>query len=151
MEEIFNQLINNPTFLTVMSGVLVYVFSQLILELIINPSKEYKKLRQKIIYSISMYCCYYLNPYNSFNEERNVRSKEEYDFASKEMRKIGAELAGYIGTVSKIRWIKIKKLNNVLNALIGISNGFYMISNDYDTNKENKKCEDIIKKELNFK
>ena len=54
-----NDLVKNPTFLTVISGVLVYSFSQLILEVVINPQKEYKRLRQKIIYTISLYCCYY--------------------------------------------------------------------------------------------
>lgn len=76
--------------------------------------------------------------------------KEKYDIASSEMRKIGAELAGYIGTIPKIRKKKIEKLNNVLHALIGISNGFYSVSENFNTVEANRKCEKIIKKELNI-
>ncbi len=151
MKEVFIKLMHNTTFLTVISGVLVYILSQLFLEIIVNPRKEYKMLKQKIVYIIKLYCCYYSNPYNLLDDKTNARKKEEYDFASKEMRKIGAELAGYIGTVPKIRFKKIIKLNNVLDSLIGISNGFYINSKDFNTIKENRKCEIIIKKELKFK
>ena len=49
-----------------------------------------------------------------------------------EMRKIGAELAGYIGNIPKIRIMKRKKLNDVLDSIIGLSNSFYKIDG-YDT------------------
>ena len=62
------------------------------------------------------------------------------------MRKVGCELAGYIGTISKIRFNKIKKLNVVLGSLIGISNGFYIVSKDYNVIKDNKEDEKVIKK-----
>lgn len=151
MWEIFNKLINNTTFLTIVSGVLVYVLNQWYKESIINPEKKYKELRQRIIYTITLYCCYYTNPYNPFKEEENVRMKEEYDLGSSEMRKIGAELAGYIGTIPKVRYKRIRKLNNVLQSLIGISNGFYNLSNNCDIAEANMKREKIIKEELNFK
>lgn len=151
MKDIFLKLISNTTFLTVISGVLVYVLSQLYMEKIMNPRKEFKAIRQKIIYSASMYCRYYHSPYNLLNEKNNVRGKNEYENASIEMRKIGCELAGYIGTIPKIRFNKIKKLNDVLDALIGISNGFYIISKDDTVIKDNIKNEKVIKKYLNFK
>lgn len=150
MSEVLNNLVSNTTFLTIMSGVLVYILSQFYLENIINPQKKYRDLRERIIYTITLYCCYYTNPYNPFKEKDNVRMKEEYDIASSEMRKIGAELAGYIGTIPKIRKKKIEKLNNVLHALIGISNGFYSVSENFNTVEANRKCEKIIKKELNI-
>ena len=40
--DFFIKLITNQTFLTVVSGTIVYVLSQLFLELVINPRKEYK-------------------------------------------------------------------------------------------------------------
>lgn len=144
------KLINNTTFLTVIAGVLVYVISQLILECIINPRKQYKSLRERVTYTITLYCCYYSNPYNLLRDN-NVRTKEEYEKASNEMRKIGAELAGYIGTIPKIRKRKIEKLDNVLHALIGISNGFYITTEDFNMIEANHKCEEIIKKELKIK
>lgn len=151
MGEIFNKLISNTTFLTILSGVLVYILGQWYKESIINPEKQYKELRQRIIYTITLYCCYYTNPYNPFKEKENVRMKEEYDIGSSEMRKIGAELAGYIGTIPKVRYKRIRKLNNVLHAIIGISNGFYNLSDHLDTAEENRKCEKVIKKELKIK
>lgn len=145
------ELFNNTIFLTVLSGVLVYILSQLFLELIVNPQKEYKGIKHKIIYTMKLYCCYYHNPYNLLDEKRNIREKEEYDFASKEMRKVGAELAAYIGTIPQIRLKKRKKLNEVLDSIIGISNGFYIVSEDYDVIKDNKECEKIINKALDEK
>lgn len=144
------KLLNNTTFLTVISGVLVYAISQLILECIINPRKEYKSLKERIIYTITLYCCYYNNPYNLLREN-NIRVKEEYEKGSNEMRKIGAELAGYIGTISKIRKRKIESLDKVLHALIGISNGFYIVSDNFNVIDANQKCEEVIKKELKIK
>jgi len=151
MWEIFNKLINNTTFLTILSGVLVYVLSQWYKESIINPEKQYKELRQRIIYTLTLYCCYYTNPYNPFKEKENVRMKEEYDLGSSEMRKIGAELAGYIGTIPRRKKKKIKRLDNVLHALIGISNGFYNVSDNFDTAEANRRCEKVIKEELKIK
>ena len=146
--EIIKNVVTSDPFITIITGLVLYILSQLFMEYIINPRKEYKNLRQRIIYTIKMYCCYYSNPYNVHNESKNARSKEEYDSASLEMRKIGAELAGYIGNLPK-KSKEIEKLNNVLNALIGLSNGFYNIDG-YNSIKENKKCEDIIKKNLDF-
>ena len=97
-----------------------------------------------------MYCQYYNNPYNLVNEKHNVRDIEKYKSASKEVRKIGAELASYIGTVWKIRFLKRKKLNSVVDSLISISNGFYIYPN-YNPIKDNKEYENIIKKTLKFK
>lgn len=143
-------LLKSETFLTILTGVIVFVISQYFLELVINPHREYKRLKQKIIYNIKLYCQYYNNPYNLVNEKHNVRDIEEYKSASKEVRKIGAELASYIGTVWKIRFLKRKKLNSVVDSLISISNGFYIYPN-YNPIKDNKEYENIIKKTLKFK
>lgn len=40
MNDFINNIISNTTFITVLSGVLVYVLSQFILEGIINPQKN---------------------------------------------------------------------------------------------------------------
>ncbi len=134
------ELITNQTFLTVVSGTIVYVLSQLFLELIINPRKEYKKLKQKVLYTISLYCCYYANPYNKLKEDSNMRPEEEYKIASTELRKIGAEFASYIGIVPKYRLKKRKKLLEVQQSLIGLSNGMY-IYRDYNPRKDNIDCD----------
>ena len=148
--EFIKVLVTNQTFLTVLSGAIVYVLSQLFLELVINPSKEYRKLKQKVLYTISMYCCYYTSPYNLLKEENNVRPIDEYKIASNELRKIGSEFASYIGIVPKIRSNKRKKLLEVQRSLIGLSNGLYIYEN-YNPRKDNVECEKIIKKNLKYK
>lgn len=148
--ELINKLITNQVFLTVISGTIVYVLSQLFLELIINPKKEYRKLKQKVLFTISMYCCYYTSPYNLLEEESNVRPKDEYKIASIELRKIGSEFASYIGIVPKYRFNKRKKLFEVQHSLIGLSNGLF-IYNNYNPRKDNRECDKIIKKHLGFK
>lgn len=148
--EFIKTLVTNQTFLTVLSGTIVYVLSQLFLELVINPSKEYRKLKQKVLYTISMYCCYYTSPYSLLKEEDNVRPIDEYKIASNELRKIGSEFASYIGIVPKIRFNKRKRLLEVQQSLIGLSNGLYVYEN-YNPRKDNVECEKIIKKNLKYK
>lgn len=148
--EFIKELATNQTFLTVLSGTIVYVLSQLFLELVINPSKEYRKLKQKVLYTISMYCCYYTSPYNLLKKEDNVRPIDEYKIASNELRKIGSEFASYIGIVPKIRFNKRKKLLEVQQSLIGLSNGLY-IYESYNPRKDNVECEKTIKKILKYK
>lgn len=144
------KLVTNQTFLTVVSGTLVYVLSQLFLELIINPRKEYKKMKQKVLYNINMYCCYYTSPYNLIRENSNVRPIEEYKTASTELKKIGSEFASYIGTVPKFRFKKRKKLLEVQQSLIGLANGLYIYKN-YNPRKDNTKFDKIIKTNLGYK
>ena len=148
MLELFNKLIHNQTFLTIISGVLVYVLGQLILEFIIKPKVEYRKLIQKIAYTITMYACYYSNPYDLNQIDNN--KKQDYSEVSKQIRNLGAEIAGYIGTLPIIS-IKRKKLNNILNALIGISNGLFKSSENDNPIRDNRKFKNEIERILRIK
>lgn len=47
---------------TVVSGVLVFVLGQIILELLIKPYKKYKELKSEIAYSLVYYAYIYSNP-----------------------------------------------------------------------------------------
>ncbi|MBQ9298109.1 MAG: hypothetical protein IJ223_03595 [Clostridia bacterium] len=154
MNNFFNTikyLFTNTTFTTVLTGVLVYVISQFILELYINPRKKYKALKERIAYSIALYSCFYHNPYDLFNKENNAQAMELYSKASQEMRKMGAELAGYISTVPNFRKTKKEKLKKALGGIIGISNGFFNNSKNFNTIEANTKDEEIIKKNLDIK
>lgn len=146
--EIIEILLNDTTFTTVLSGVLVYVISQAILELYIKPKRTYKELKKRIIYSVELYSCYFLEPYNLLDKNQNQLVKEQYDEASREMRKIGAELAGYIGTVSKCKKDKIKRLEEVKGAIIGISNNFFITTTISSVSDLNSKRQEVIKKNL---
>lgn len=150
VDELYKIIISEP-FITVLTGTGVFILSTWIMEFKVNPKKELKALKQKILYTINMYCCYYNNPYNPFNEKSNVRAKEEYDLASIKMRKIGSELAGYIGTMPSNQKKEKQKLNTILNSLIGLSKGFYILSEDFNWVEENMKLDKIIRDELEIK
>lgn len=149
MKEVLINLVNNSTFLTVISGVLVFVFSQIIMEFVINPKKKYRALKERIAYTLTLYSCYYMNPYR-FDKDENLRNQSEYDDASKEVRKIGSELSGYIGNISKIRVKKRKRLLEARDCIIGISNGFYQYP-EYSPIKDNRDAEKRIKELLKIK
>lgn len=149
MKDFLIDLISNSTFLTVISGVLVFVISQIIIECMINPSKKYRELKERIAYTLTLYSCYYMNPYQ-FDKDENVRNQNEYDDASKEVRKIGSELSGYIGNISRIRFKKRKRLLEARDCIIGISNGFYQYP-EYSPIKDNKDAEKRIKELLKIK
>ena len=133
-------------FLTIFTGVMVFVLGQFVLELIINPIKKYKELKERIAYTLAMYCCLYTNPYR-FDDGINVRDQKEYDLASEEVRKIGSELAGFLGNIPKLMKKTRKNLNEVKSCLIGISNGFYQYPNDCPI-RDNRENEKRIKKIL---
>ena len=146
MKYIIN-LFTNTTFLTIISGVFVFVISQYFMEFIINPMREYKKIKSKIGFAITMYACYYSNPFNydikGLSEEIKI-----YEDVSIELRKIGSELAGYIAILPKKKIKKIKELNDVKRYLIGLSNGLFEHNNSRDTIKDNNEYVKQIEKIL---
>lgn len=140
-------LIENTTFLTIISGVLVFVICQLFVELIINPYKKYRTLIEEIGYAIALNSCYYSNPCDL--TKNTLVNMSIYEDASRSLRDIGSKLAGYIGIVPKWRFKKRKKLNNILDSLIGLSNGLFITSN-YNPIPDSKKYEANIRRELNI-
>ncbi len=148
---IIKAIISNQVFLTVISGTFVYVLCQIFLEYIINPRIEYKRIKNKISYTLTMYACYYSNPLNL--RKNNIEKEIEiYKEASNEMRRVGSELSGYIATILSIKFLKIKKLNDVKRYLIGLSNGFIILNGDVgETIRDNIKYEKKIKRILKIK
>ena len=49
MCEVIKNLLTSNTFLTVVSGTLVFVLSQLFIAYFLNPIKEFKELKAKIL------------------------------------------------------------------------------------------------------
>ena len=137
-------------FLTVLSGVVVFVLGQFILEFLIKPIKEYFSLKQKILYSLTLYCNYYCNPYNIERNSTNVRRIEEYNNAGNEMRKIGAEVAAFLGTIPKCFKKTRNKLDAVMHNLIGISNGFYRTNSESKLGRENHDLDKEIRNLLSI-
>lgn len=146
MNDYLFNLASNQTLLTIVSGTFVYVLSQFFLELVIVPRKDYKRIIGQIIYHIKMYSFYYLNPYDLEHTDLNIRSKYEYENASNEIRKVGAELSSYLGGMSKIRFNRRKRLLKVQDALIDLSRGFFYKKNN--PIKDNEKAVKVIEDNL---
>ncbi len=119
------------------------------MEEIIIPSKKYKSLKEKICYTLTYYRCYYSNPLNILKGEDDTTGK--YKEGSDEIRKIGSELASYLGSINKIHFIKRKRINIAYRELIGISNGFYILTSKINVIEENIEAEKNIEKNLGFK
>ena len=50
MKKVIIELFNNTTFLTVLSGVIVFVLSEFVMEYVINPKRKFKELKERIAY-----------------------------------------------------------------------------------------------------
>lgn len=104
---------------TVVSGVVVFVFSEIIKEIWLTPLQEYKKIKSKVSFILIMYANKYENPI-SLKQQHD----KTYDEASSELRKIASELRAFIETLS---WFKplIPRKANLYKAsarIIGLSN-----------------------------
>ena len=147
MNTFLDNLVRNDTFPTVISGTIVFILGQLFVEFYIRPLRDYKTIKQKIFYTLALYKSYYNKPYNSLNIESNIRDKSEYMEARKELRKIGSELSGYLANISDFKKKYKKRLNKVVEAIIGISNGLF-IFDEYNPINDTIKYEEIIENNL---
>lgn len=89
-------------FVTVISGVLVFALSEWLKEIWLTPLQNYKKLKAKVSWSLTMYACFYSNPVNSSDETE--RFTDDYRNAQIELRYLASELRAFIETLS---WCKI--------------------------------------------
>lgn len=107
-------------FMTVISGVLVYAMSQLFNEYFLKPIQDYKNLRSKIAYSLTLYTNLFMNPVNK------DKIKKEQEDALQEIRVLSASVNAFIELRPKWNaFIPPKsELKKVSKALIGISHGF---------------------------
>ena len=121
MLDLFKNILTSDTFLTVVSGVLVFVAGQLFNEYFLKPINDYKKLRGKIAYSLTLYAYLYMNPVKY--DEKNSEIEE----ASYNLRKLAAEVDAIVEVrpFGNIFIPKRKVLSEVSKKLIGLSNGFY--------------------------
>lgn len=124
MLDLIKDILTSNTFLTVVSGVLVFVAGQLFNEYFLKPINDYKKLRSKIAYSLTLYAYLYMNPVK-FDEKNS-----EIEEASYNLRKLAAEVDAIIEVrpFGNVFIPKRKVLCEVSKNLIGLSNGFYKTS-----------------------
>lgn len=133
MCEVIKNLLTSNTFLTVVSGTLVFVLSQLFITYFLNPIKEFKELKAKISYTLIFYACYYSNPCGNDGDKDGKWSE-----SSESLRKMAAEVGSFIQRKPNynIFIASTKKLLEVQKSLIGLSNGCFNQSNtDYNFEK----------------
>lgn len=125
---------------TVISGVVVFVVSQLIMEFLIKPHLEYRKLKNKIFVSVTYYSDILTNPYvidkDNYEADVQILTESKWMIASKEMRKLGSEIAVY----------KKKHSRDIHKNLIGLSNGVWQYKDSQEQlGVQNRKMIDEIK------
>ena len=130
-------LFENETFLTIISGVIVFILSQYFLEFVLKPLQEYKELKSKIAYNLVYYA-------NIFHNPADLK-KELCDEASRELRKNAAELKAF--SIKKPWYIgpKSKSMQLTASYLIGLSNSVNL------TELATEDLKDIIENEKNIK
>lgn len=143
--------------ITIISGVLVFIGSELFAEFILKPIREYKTLRGKVAKYLVLYANLYSNPWK-FDENKKV--SDLYLDASTATRELASEIAAF----AEIRPIAFgmiprkKVLKQVSQNLIGISNGYVhngdvniLGDNNHKIAKETKILLKIDKKEKRVK
>ena len=149
MEIVIKIVQEDSMFRTVLAGVFVFILSQCLLEFVINPYLKYRELKAKIEFTLTMYANYYSNPLYYDEEKSNEITVNNYRNASEEVRKMAAEVAGYIGNCPF--FIGKEKLKDVKSYLIYISNSFFKDDVEERLSKENKQMEKKIKELLKIK
>ena len=139
--------------LTTLSGVLVFVIGQIILECYIKPLQEYHKIKSEISFLLVLYANVYMNP-EIYGENKGAlyttKEKERRIIAEKELREAAAKLIG----IKQQKPLLVKKddITEASANLIGLSNGLYSsVTNQKIQMKENELCRKKIKKSLHLK
>ena len=105
-------LLTDPTFLTIISGVIVFILGQLFIEYFLRPLQRYRELRAKAAYCLVFYA-------NRFNSSFRTNAQETQD----ELRKLAAELAAFAVEKPLIVLPRSRKcLNDASSYFIGLSN-----------------------------
>ncbi|WNR43667.1 hypothetical protein [Paenibacillus roseipurpureus] len=147
--------------LTVVSGVIVFFFSQILLKYIIEPISDFRKIRSQI----SVQLIYYANIYSNlfkYNEENKNNEKlvVRLDEVSNTFRKLASELIGisniipFYSLFSIMRLIPSRKnIQSASSNLIGLSNSIWTngINNEDNNMKYNRERKNEIVKLLRIK
>jgi len=104
-------ILGNQTFLTIISGVLIFILGQLFIELYLKPLQRFKQLRAKAAYCLTFYA-------NRFDLTTKISGN-----TSEELRKMAAELNSFAIEKPLLLFnISRRRLRNAASAFIGLSN-----------------------------
>lgn len=146
-------LFSSTTFLTIISGVLVFVASEYVREVWLSPLQEFKRIKQQISYALVFYADIYSNPYPGNPDNEDVLKK--YTNASEKLREYASTLAGFIEIMPLIHLgiPSHKKIKVAISELIRLSNSMFFPpqSADLDHYTPNKQAADSIRENLGIK
>ena len=135
----------------VISGVIVFVCSQIIVQKFVKPYEDFKILKGKVAFILVMYAHFYCSPIKA-TEEFPAAYIDSRRQASIETRKIAAEVSAfqerigrkYLGIPSK------KELQEAASKLIGLSNSFFLTPNGeaHIEGERNRECAESIRQVL---
>lgn len=118
--------------MTVLSGVIVFIISQLFIELYIRPLARYNEIRAKIAYNLVYYANIYMNPLDLNTLKSMNEYPENYKKASEDLRKLAAEITGFAQERQLLKfYISAKRIEKVNKSLIGLSNSCNCRGNDH--------------------
>lgn len=128
-------------FLTIISGVFVFVICEYLKEIWLSPLQEYKKLKQKAAFALTYYAKYYCNVIDSASENNELIDK--YNSVSVKLRDLASELRAFVEILS---WLKVgipskEKIYKASSNLIGLSNSMFCphnTNNSVERNLENE-------------
>jgi methyl-accepting chemotaxis protein len=144
-------IFSNTVFLTVISGVIVFILSQLFMELLIKPLARYNAIKAKIAYNLVYYANVYHNPIDLGATGDIQELPQKYNEASDNLRKLAAEIAGFAEERSMLSlFVKASRISEVQSSLIGLSNCCKGRNIDHLI-ELNEKGEEIIKSKLHLK
>ncbi|POP33381.1 hypothetical protein C3B58_07730 [Lactonifactor longoviformis] len=137
------------TFLTIVSGSLVFIVGQIVVECYVKPMQEYKSIKSEISYILVYYANVFMNPVNKAEDNFFTDTWQTlYDEASKELRIAASKLAGF--KQRKPFFVKKDKVEMAQSALIGLSNGLFT-SDVFRQVERNEKMRREICEGLNLK
>lgn len=104
--------------LPTVSGIIIFVIGQNILEFYIKPKKKYKDIKAEIANALLFYANIYHNPVPVCS----TVMKSEREEAQKELRKLAGKLDGFIEERSYYKGPGDEKIKKAHSCLIGLAN-----------------------------
>lgn len=118
---------------TILGGVLLFIASEILKEIWLEPLQQYKKLKSQIVYSLN----FHANKWSSPVPNEYVSSYPEYQAASIEFRELSSQTVAFT-QLGMIRWRipKFEELDEASRMLMGISNGFFTTEEAIDSQRD---------------
>lgn len=123
--------------ITVVSGVCVYIFGEILQTIWIEPLQKYKQLKRDIVWALSYYANVYTNVIDSASADEKV--KAEYADDRDKLRKLSCDIRSFVETLS---WFRLgipskKRLIDASDELMGLSNS---LTSPYGTVPTTAQC-----------